>query len=64
MRRIVVKEFEIGDQRGSSVQTLKQIVAQQQILGNSIGESGLECVNVVQALARIDPFSEQVLVDV
>ncbi|MCY1284316.1 hypothetical protein D9M70_332150 [compost metagenome] len=43
---------------------LEQIVAEHRVLGNAPGERGLEGIDVVDALAGVGAFAEQVLVDV
>ena len=40
MRRVVIQQLDIGDQRGASVQALKKIVAQHQILRHPPGKRG------------------------
>jgi hypothetical protein len=43
---------------------LEQVVAEQRALGHAPGERRLEGVDVVDALAGVGPFAEQILVHV
>ena len=63
-RRVVVDDFDVGDQRGARVQSLEQVVREQCVFGHAAVERRRERVDVVQALAGEDAFLEQILIDV
>ncbi len=63
-RRVVVDDFDVGDQRGARVQSLEQVVREQRVFGHAALERRRERVDVVQALAGEDAFLEQILIDV
>ena len=63
-RGIVVHHLHVRHERGARVQALEEVVRQEGVLGHAPLEGGHERVHVVEALAREDPLSEQVLVGV
>ena len=58
MRREVVEQLDVRCQCSTSEDTLEQIVAQQGIFLHFAGESGLECIDVVNSLAGIGAFAK------
>ena len=63
-RRELLEQRDVGDQPGAREQAFEEIVAQQRVLGYPAGERPLERIDVVDALAGVGPFGEEVLVDV
>ncbi len=61
---VVVDHFDIGDQRGTRIQALEEIVRQQRVLGHPPADRRLEGVDVVQALAGEEAGAEQVLIGI
>ena len=64
VRRVVVDDLDVGDERGPRVNALEQIVREQRVLGHAAFERRHERVDVVEALAGEDALAEQILVDV
>ena len=64
VRRIVVDDFGVGDERRARVQAFEQVVRQQRVLGHAALERGHERIDVVEALAGEDAFAEHVLIHV
>ena len=64
VRRIVVDDFDVGDERGPRVDALEQIVREQRVLRHAAVERRHEGVDVVEALAGEDAFAEQILIHV
>ena len=63
-RRVVVDHLEVGDEGRASVDTLEEVVRQQRILGHTAVEGRDEGVHVVETLAGVDAFVEEILVHV
>ncbi len=65
---VPVREFlddlDIGRESRACVDAFEQVVAQQRTVGRATGERRLEGVDVVDTLAGIGPFAEEVLVHV
>ncbi len=61
---IVVHDLEVGDEGGARVDAFEQVVGQERVLGHAAVEGLREGGHVVEALAREDPFREEVLVRV
>ena len=57
-------DLDVGGEAGAGEDALEQIVAEQRRVRHAAGERGLEGIDVVDALAGIGAFAEQVLVDV
>ena len=64
LRRVVVDQLDIGAQAGARVRTLEQIVTEQRILRHAIVERSIEGIDVVDALADVAAFVEQILIHV
>ena len=62
--RKLFDDFDIGDETRAGEHALEQVVAEQGRIRHAIGERGLECIDVVDALAGIGAFAEHVLVNV
>ena len=60
----LLEQLDVGYQTGPRERPLEQIVAQQRVLGDPLGQSLLESVEVVDALAGVRSLREQVLVDI
>ncbi len=58
------EQVDVGDQAGAGEHAFEQVVTQEGIVGHTAFERSLERVDVVDALARVGPLAEQVLVDV
>ena len=57
-------DLDIGGETGAGEDALEQIVAEQRRVRHPAGERGLEGIDVVDALAGVGAFAEQVLVHV
>ena len=57
-------DLDIGGETGAGEDALEQIVAEQRRVRHAAGERGLEGIDVVDALAGIGAFAEQILVHV
>ena len=64
VRGIVIDEMDVGAQARSRVHALEQVVAEQRVGRNAPVERGAEGVDVVDALANVAAFVEEVLIDV
>ena len=64
VRGIVIEKFDVADQSGAREDRFKQIVAQQYLFGHASVEGPLKSINFVQALARVNPFAEKILINV
>ena len=62
--REFLDDLDIGGEAGAREDAFEQIVAEQRRVRHPAGERGLERVDVVDALARIGAFAEQILIDV
>ena len=62
--RIVVDDLEIGDQRGSGVESFEKVMRQERVLGHATIKCLFKRVDVVRTLAGVGPFVEQILIDV
>ena len=60
----LLDDLDIGGEAGAGEDALEQIVAEQRRVRHTAGERGLEGVDVVDALAGVGAFAEQVLIDV
>ena len=56
--------LDVGGETGAREDALEQIVAEQRGVRNPAGERGLEGIDIVDALAGIGAFAEQILIDV
>src|SRR5512138_2964457 len=63
-RRILVDQFDVGDERNTGMQTFEQVVREQCVLRDGVRERGRERIDGVQALPREDAFAEYVLIGV
>ena len=63
-RRIVVHHFDVRHQRGAGVETLEQVVREQGVFGHPPVQRGHKRVHVVEAFARKQSFTEEVLVGI
>jgi hypothetical protein len=64
VRREFIEELDIGHQPGPGEDALKQVVAQERVLGYTVRHRRGKGVEVVDPLASEAPLPEQVLVDV
>jgi hypothetical protein len=64
VRGELVEQLDVGHQAGAGEHAFEQVVAEQRVVGHAACHRGLEGVEVVDALARVAPLPEQVLVDV
>ena len=62
--RKFLDHLDVGSQSGAGEDALEQIVAEHGVVRHPAGERGLEGIDVVDALAGVGAFAEQVLVDV
>ena len=60
----VLDDLDVGGETGAGEDALEQIVAEQGRVRHAVGERGLEGIDVVDALAGIGAFAEQILVNV
>ena len=63
-RRKFFDDFDIGDESGACECSFEQIVTEQRPLRYAIRQRRLERIDVVDALAGIRAFAEQILIDV
>jgi len=63
-RRKFLNDLDVGNQTGARKYSLEEIVAEQRVLGYTAGQRGVEGVDVIDALAGIRAFTEEILVDV
>ena len=62
--RELVDHLDVGDQGGAGEDALEKIVAEDGVVRNASGEGRFEAIDVVDPLAAIGAFAEQVLVHV
>ena len=62
--REILDDLHVRGQAGAGEDPLEQVVAEEGRLGHAAGQRRFEGVDVVDALARVGAFAEQVLVDV
>src|SRR5207245_8484268 len=62
--RKILEELDVGDQRGAREETLEEVVAEQGVLRHPPLERALERVDVVDPLAGVRAFAEEVLIHV
>ena len=60
----LLDELDIGSEPGAREGAFEEIVAEQRVLGDTSLERALEGVDVVDALAGVGAFAEEILVDV
>ena len=60
----IVDDFEVGAERDARKQPFEQVVAQQRVVRHAAVERALERVDVVDALADVAAFAEEVLIHV
>ena len=60
----LLDDLDVGGETGAREDALEQIVAEQRRIRHTAGERGLEGIDVVDALAGIGAFAEQILVHV
>src|ERR1044072_8220252 len=63
-RGVVVQKFYIRHERGTRLDTFKQVMTEQRVFGHAFGERAREGVHVVQAFACESAFAEKVLINV
>jgi hypothetical protein len=63
-RRVVIHDFDVGDERRARKEPFEKIVGQHGVLGDPAIEHRRERGHIVQSLARVDAFREEVLVGV
>jgi hypothetical protein len=62
--RELLDDLHIGGEAGTREDALEQIVAEQRRVRHPAGERSLERIDVIDALAGVGAFAEQVLVNV
>ena len=62
--RKILEQLDVGDQRGAREEPLEEVVAEQRVFRHSPLERALERVDVVDALAGVRAFAEEVLIHV
>ncbi len=60
----LLDHLDIGHETGAGKDALEQIVAEQGRVGHPVGKRCLEGIDLVDALAGIGAFAEQILVDI
>jgi hypothetical protein len=60
----LLDDLDVRGQSGSREDSFQQVVTQEGALGNPAFQRGFEGIHIVDALARIRPFPEKVLVHV
>ena len=63
-RRVVVDDFEVRDERAAGEEALEEVVREKRVLRNAPCERTGERVDVVEALAGVAAFREEVLIGV
>jgi len=63
-RRKFVDDFDVGHQSCARIYAFEQIVTEKRIVGDASSERRLEHVDIVNSLAAIGAFAEQILIDV
>ncbi len=64
VRGKTLEELDVSDESGTREESLEEIVRQKRVVWNPTAQGLLEGVDLVDALARIDAFAEEVLVHV
>ena len=64
VRRIVVDQFNIRNKASTCIGAFDQIVTQQRIFREAVLQSFMQRVHFVNAFARENSFTEQILIDV
>ncbi len=64
VRRELIEQLDVGHETGTGEDPFEQIMAQQRVLGHTVLHGRVECIDVVDPLAREAPLLEEVLVDV
>ena len=59
-----LEQLDVGDEAGTREDALEEVVTQQRVLRHPPRQGRFECVDVVDSLAGIGPFPEEVLIDV
>ena len=59
-----LNQLDIGGEPGARKDTFEEIVAEKRILRHAAWQGGLECVDVVDTLARVGALAEKVLVNI
>ncbi len=60
--RVALEEDDVGRERGSPVDALEEVVADERVLGHAVLHAPHEGIDLVDALADVDAGAEQVLV--
>jgi hypothetical protein len=60
VRRVILVDDHVAGQRGPPADALEQVVADQRVLRDPAVEAGPETVDVVDALADVDAFAEEI----
>ena len=63
-RRKLLDDLDVGDESGPREDPLEEVVTEQGVLGDPAGERRFEHVDVVDALAGVRAFPEQILIHV
>ena len=63
-RRKLLDHLDVGSQSGAREHAFEQVVAEQRVVRHAAGQRGFERVDVIDALAGVRAFAEQVLIDV
>ena len=64
MRRELLEQLDVGDEPRAGEDPFEQVVAQQAVLGHASGQGRFEGVDLVDALAGVGAFAEQILIDI
>src|SRR5512143_3858535 len=64
VRRVVLDQHNVAHQSSAPVHALEEVMAEQGPFGNSPGETTRERLDIVDALAGVDAFAEQILIHV
>ena len=64
VRRVVVDDFDVGDEAGASVGALDQIVRQESVSREAAIQHFVQDADFIDAFAGEDAFAEEILVDV
>ena len=57
-------DLDVRDQSGAREDSLEQVMTQKRVVGNAAAQRGFENIDVVDALAAVRTFAEQILVHV
>jgi len=63
-RRKFLVQGDICDQRGSSVNPFKQVVAEKGILANLTGQAAFKRGDIIYPLSDVAPFAKQILIHI